>query len=440
MKKIFSLLLLSLISITVSAQTNPNRMLVRGSLGEVKGFLIERIDSVFFASDDRRIAADVVVNKYNSGTTGDTIWTTVTRTPGCEAFRIACMPANRANALSSDAIVASYMESTGDPQYFQDFTNGQMTGFPEKFKDDSEYALITIGYDSYGIACSASKATFRTPKKPLVGSPAVTWAIDNVSSTDFTMSFTPNADVAGYATVMFNAGEAEAQFTQFGPMFGFANMGDMIKAWGIVKTETSSNTWSDLAPNKDYEVYIQCWDANGTYADMIVAPVTTRKMGGQGVAEMTISIGEFGGDPISGFYQWVTFTPNDQAGLHRELLIEKKTFDESWDEAKITETLKTEDPTNPYWDNYGIDEDRWGLDASTSYIAFSIAQNINAEWGPLARKDFTTPDGGPIAAKMKAPALPERKTATKGAVAPRKMLNMLKGAGQKASKGITLMP
>ena len=31
-------------------------------------------------------------------------------------------------------------------------------------------------------------------------------------------------------------------------------------------------------------------------ADMIIVPVTTKSLGGDGLAEMTIEIGEFGGD------------------------------------------------------------------------------------------------------------------------------------------------
>ena len=49
-----------------------------------------------------------------------------------------------------------------------DFTNAQMTGFDEPFKDNTPYTVLTLGYDKYGVACSMSKAEFTTPKKPLV--------------------------------------------------------------------------------------------------------------------------------------------------------------------------------------------------------------------------------------------------------------------------------
>lgn len=438
MKKIYSLLVMCLVSMALAAQTNPNRMLIHEKSGNTKGYLVERIDSVSFATVDGRIAADVEFKDYKTGATGDTICLSVTRTPGCEAFRITCLPMSQANMLITDEIVADYLDNYGGAQYFQDFSNAEMTGFEFSFQDNTEYALITVGYDRYGIACSPSRVTFRTPRKPLVGSPSVEWQIDEVGTDRFTMTFKPNADVAGYATVQFNAGEAEEQFNMWGPMFGFANIGDMIKAWGLINNADFTYTWKDLAPDTDYEVYIQCWDKNGTYADMIVASVRTKKLGGTGVAEMTISIGEFGGNATDGYWQWVTFTPNDNAGLHREMLIEKKAYEAEWGEEKIVEFLKTDDPMNPFWDQYGVDEDRWIVSPATDYIAFAIARNINGEWGPLAQKEFRTPDVSPLKTFRKSPAMSPRLSAGSGTVPTRQLMDMMKTAKPAAKGGVRL--
>ena len=53
--------------------------------------------------------------------------------------------------------------------------------------------------------------------------------------------------------------------------------------------------------------------------------------------------------------------------------------------------LITDQPYNPYWDQYGVDEAQWNAQPGTSYIAFSIGKNANGEWGPLARVEFSTP-------------------------------------------------
>ena len=44
-----------------------------------------------------------------------------------------------------------------------------------------------------------------------------------------------------------------------------------------------------------------------TFADMVIIPVSTKKLGGEGVAQMEITIGEFGGNAQTGYYQVVTY-------------------------------------------------------------------------------------------------------------------------------------
>ena len=222
--------------------------------------------------------------------------------------------------------------------------------------------------------------------------PSVDYNVDEVGTDFITMTFMPNADAAGYAFCLFEAGTAEQQFAMFGPWMGFQTMGDMIKAWGITQTETYQYTWTNQSPGKDYEIYVQCWDADGVDADMIIIPVTTASMGGDGEAVMTIEIGEFGGDPEYGYYQWVTYIPNEEVAKHRDMIILKSAFESAeWGLENVLNYLKQDNPYDPYWDQYGIDEAQWNAEPGTSYIAFSIGMNANGEWGPLASVEFTTP-------------------------------------------------
>ena len=221
---------------------------------------------------------------------------------------------------------------------------------------------------------------------------SVDYNVDEVGTDFITMTFMPNADAAGYAFCLLEAGTAEQQFAMFGPWMGFQTMSDMIKAWGITKTETYQYTWTNQSPGTDYEIYVQCWNADGVDADMIIIPVTTASMGGDGEAVMTIEIGAFGGDEEYGYYQWVTYIPNDQVSLHRDIIIEKTAYEsEEWGEENLLNYLITDQPYNPYWDQYGVDEAQWNAQPGTSYIAFSIGKNANGEWGPLARVEFSTP-------------------------------------------------
>lgn len=415
MKKFFSLIIMCVLGATsLLAQTSPNRVIVTDRLGTTKGFLAERIDSIWFAQVEGRIAATIDYKGFKTGDTGDTLSIAVTRTPGCQAFRIDCLPKNRADMLDSEAAIANYLDSNGSEYYWQDFTDADMTGYT--FTPDVEYTIITVGYDQYGIACGAERCDFKAPKKALVGDCSITYNIDEITTDKITISFTPGSGVAGYAACSYPAGTAEQQFEMFSSMFGFNHMGDMIKAFGFNNTGNATNTWENMDPGTDYEIYVQVWDVNGTYADMVVIPVTTKKLGGEGVAEMTIEIGQFGGDATTGYYQVVTYIPNDQTSMHRDLLIEKTGYEKDWTEEKVIEYLKTDNPSDPYWNQYGIDEAWWTADPSTSYIAFSIAQNINGEWGPLAKKEFTTPDSPTPSAAPKKGVAPKRiiKKATNG--------------------------
>ena len=367
MKKLFSSFIVCLIgTMSLFAQTNPNRVIITEKSGNVKSFLAERIDSIWFAKVEGRIAAEIEYLGYveGGGENGeDIIQIAVTRTAGCQAFRIDCMPKNRADMLGTEANIASYLESENSEMYWQDFTQANMSGY--EFAPDTEYSIVTVGYDQYGTACGAEKVDFR-----------------------------------GYAACLFGEGQAEEQFQQFGPMFGFINMGDMIRSFGFNDTGAATHTWENNDPGTNYEIYVQPWDINGTYADMIVIPVTTRKLGGEGVAEMTIEIGDFGGSE-SGYYQIVTYTPNDQVSMHRDIIIEKNS-ENAENEEYIKELLMTDMPGDSEWNQYGVDVAYWTADPETEYIAYSMGMNINDEWGPLAKKEFKTPAApGAAAAKAK---------------------------------------
>lgn len=410
MKKILTTIMLFVAVITASAQssTQPNRLIINNGYDK-SGYNIDKVDSITFDRIDGEIKAAVTFQKFATGE-ADTIWAAVQRTPDCQSFSIHVFPTNIANQLSTDDVVANYFSRLNLSKYEQDFTSAQMTGFDSKFEGNTSYTIITLGYDKYGVAGEADRVEFTTPKTPTVGTPSVTYTIDSVGPTAFTLTVTPNADCAKFYWCEFNAGEAEQQFQQWGPMFGFANIEDMVKQFsGYAYSQTSSNTWDGLKPNSDYEVYVLPTDINGTYGDMVVIPVTTAKAGGTGIPTVDITVGNFSGDSINGYYQYVTYTPNDQAGVHHDLLISKETYDASYTDETILDVLKSDsNPFNPWdfsWDQVGVDAGAWNVNPSTAYYALSLAKNANDEWGPLAKKEFTTPAEA-ASAKAYAPVAP----------------------------------
>ena len=91
------------------AQTNPNRVIITEKSGNVKSFLAERIDSIWFAKVEGRIAAEIEYLGYveGGGENGEgIIQIAVTRTAGGQAIRIDCMPKNREDMHGTEANIA----------------------------------------------------------------------------------------------------------------------------------------------------------------------------------------------------------------------------------------------------------------------------------------------------------------------------------------------
>lgn len=386
------------------AQTNPKRLFVRDTAGSLKGFLVERIDSIFFYDVEGVAKVDVTFHELNlDDPENPVVICSFKRSEACGYFRFAVLPIAKADALKNAAAAARFLEDSQAPIANGDFDHGQMSGFNFPFTPGASYAIIAVAYDLYGIACEMSRVDFSVPDAEIVGKPSVTCKIDNVTEKTFTATMTPNDDCTEYYVCLYAEGEFEAQYNQWAPMMGFTCYGDMVKSWGV-NPETKagyygeqSNTWNQLEPGTTYDLYIQPCDANGNYGELVLVKVTTKKMGGEGLSEMTIEIGEFKENKVDDgsivYTQRVIYTPNDQTNLHRDMIIDTYAIGspEFPSEKAIVKYLKSENPFDPYWNQYGVDDVAWEVKPDTEYAAYSIGQNANGEWGPVAKKVFKTP-------------------------------------------------
>ncbi len=164
MKKLLTLITAGIAGSALLAQTNPNRLLVRDKLGNVRGFLVERIDSIFFAQGNDDVSAKV--SSVLPEAKGDTVFlqVTVTRSAGCDAFKLACVPSGTAESLGSDEAVADYVDANGGEYVRQQSSEVRMAIPSFKLSPDTEYTILSVGYDEYGIACGTDTCNFRTPK------------------------------------------------------------------------------------------------------------------------------------------------------------------------------------------------------------------------------------------------------------------------------------
>lgn len=430
MKKIFSIMLGLAMAMGVNAQTeNPNRLIMMSQVGN-KGYAIDKIDSIRFAKKEGQVRADVKFLKYvKDAEKGDVLHVAVTRTDPNSTYCIDILPANTAKRYSDD-VLAQYFDQQKTTKFDQDFTDAELTGFKQELEPNTQYTVFTVAYDEYGVACEASRADFTTPKTPLVGNPAISYTIDETTTSSFTLTVTANEDCFGYYWCMFEKGQAQAQFEQWGPMFGCPNIESMIaKFSGKKYEEVSTNTWKDLAPGTDYEVCVVPVDEAGTYADMVTIPVTTKQQGGEGVAQVAITSG--GAEVYEGKLLYtIIFTPNDQTAVYHDLVVSKEAFDKDGEEFWKNYLLNG-NPEDPNYNQYGVDKFPFEAEAGKQYYGVAIAKNAKGEYGPLVKELFT----------VEAPAgvAPAKVKANKGGVATRIKTNEKRTAVVPVMKSIKLV-
>ena len=165
---------------------------------------------------------------------------------------------------------------------------------------------------------------------------------------------------------------------EHGSMMGFSNAYDMIKQFsGKDYTTEKIHTWREMVPDANYELCVLAWDKNGVFQEITKVPVTTKKLGGPGEATVDIKIGEFGGSKKGGYYQDVVYSPNDQASLHRDIIITEEAFNKpDMGNIGVIKMLQTDHPKDIYWNQYRVDRARWNATPLTTYYACSIAKNL----------------------------------------------------------------
>ena len=108
--------------------------------------------------------------------------------------------------------------------------------------------------------------------------PQVSITVDQVLETEMTATFTPNADCASYGYMM--ATEAEIQ-----EWMGIAGLDlpEYLWTYGMPGSGVISNTFGDLTPNTEYNIYAVPADIDGNLGEVVVEPVTTTPGGGSDI-------------------------------------------------------------------------------------------------------------------------------------------------------------
>lgn len=403
MKKLSIFLASLMCAIPAFSQTAeaPNRLFLKNTIGNTSGYVLDRVDEISFGKVDGEVKAEVKIDSVGF----DCLKLQVKRTAACSGFKINVMPALIANQYD-DLSVITVINRSNPQVYYEDFTSANMTGL--ELEQATDYVLVTVGVDNYGVDDGVVRVPFTTPKATLVGDPQVTAEIVDRQLTSFKVKFTPNDDVDAYYCVAGEKGQMQSQLEQFSAWMGLSSMTDLIMSWGLNTKGEDEKEWTDMAPNTEYEVFYVATDVNGNPADYKVLEVSTLSQGGTGAASVKVEVLEY---EYADWYgemkpsQYIGFTPNDQTWCYRFGVWKTEEFDKDAD--AIKDYVKS-DPPMPNMANWFFYEELvtdYQIDPNTECVAIAAGKNSNDEWGEVTVVRFTTPekaDGDPNVAEMPA--------------------------------------
>ncbi len=102
--------------------------------------------------------------------------------------------------------------------------------------------------------------------------------VDQVLETEVTATFTPNADCASYGYMM----ATEAEIEEWMALAGL-DLPEYLWTYGMPGSGVISNTFGDLTPNTEYNIYAVPADIDGNLGEVVIEPVTTTPGGGSDI-------------------------------------------------------------------------------------------------------------------------------------------------------------
>ena len=108
--------------------------------------------------------------------------------------------------------------------------------------------------------------------------PQVSITVDQVLETEVTATFTPNADCASYGYMM----ATEAEIEEWIGIAGL-DLPEYLWTYGMPGSGVISNTFGDLTPNTEYNIYAVPADIDGNLGEIVIEPVTTTPGGGSDI-------------------------------------------------------------------------------------------------------------------------------------------------------------
>lgn len=372
-------------------ETTPNRILVTNTAGNYTGYVIDYLSDISFARVDGEVLANIEIDEVNL--TEMTL--SITRTPECFSYKLAVLPQVTANRLTDDVSAIKYINSLPSgqvPVLYEDYDKGTLSGI--ELNPESDYTIFTIGIDRYGVEAGVARASFSTPAPEIEGNPHVDIKVTETTRYSFTVLFQPNEDVQNYWILSGEKGTMQAQYEMFAPMFGFSNFSDMIKMWGVACEDEYEFTWSQMAPNTEYEVFVAMTDVRGSFAPYEVYEVATDALGGSGDAYVDIEVGNYElteWEDGMGPALTVSYTPNNQSSCYRMAIYSASYYNENSEECNQELCSDPWMPTSNWFQYEAVTYD-YRIEPANEIVIIAAAKNGDGVWGEVNVVNYTTPD------------------------------------------------
>lgn len=415
MKKVYSFLLTALLCLTAYAQSGQERLVVYDKAGGIHSYLVDHVEKVAFPTIDGEVKVDIQIHSMDA----DKVIYSLKRSADCDFFYF-------------DSFYSSALEGKSELELIRNMNRWARYALGQDYESQewniandaagTKFTFVAVACDSLGTPCTLTRVELEVPERPLVGDPKVAYTLDELTPNSATFSFTPNDDATDYAVAIGSKGYMQGVYDAYKDAYDWNSFGDMVVHFRDVEgPDPATHTWSNLFPYSDYQIFIQPIDANGTYAPCDTVNISTPMKGGEGVAEVSITQGEYVPVESAGelrYLQYLTFTLNEEASSCRYNAYLASWYEEN--AAKIEEEMKSASPEDFNGGTlYGSSFGGFYIDPNTDVVVAAVAQNINGEWGPFATLRFTTPEvsdeGGsavptavphvlPMAPKLSAPA------------------------------------
>lgn len=203
--------------------------------------------------------------------------------------------------------------------------------------------------------------------------PNVVTTIDSVTPTKIFASFVKNEACTNYSVYI----STEEEMVYYTSMFQCTEE-VIVQQWGAPYSVNATHTFTDLEAGTEYKLYVLASSAG--LDTMLITTVSTASTGGTGTSIITLAVSN-----ITSTSATVTYSPNEETALYKNLVITQDYFNEIGADSVIS--MLKED----YYVFYEAYDWTWAsLSPNTAYYAVAIGQNSVGTWGDLAQYPFST--------------------------------------------------